>query len=464
MKPGAGRWPIIALIGQTNSGKSSLFNQLLRQRRAIVAREAGTTRDAIGELIDLDGASAWLVDTAGVKEPEDDFEATIQSQIEAIQASADIIILLVEANLQPTETDRRLAKQSLKTGRPVILLLNKADQLKSGFVTARWDQLGIKTQFLVSLKTGQGLDDFKEHLHNCLPEKTQPKPTKPVAAVAIVGRPNVGKSSLFNSLLKKQQALVAPQAGTTRDLNRQTITDHGQVFSFTDTAGLRRPGKIAVGIEKFSAIRTLAAINDADVCLLVVEANQPATKLDQRIAGLVAEAGRGLVIVVNKWDLLVKETGPENLNRVYNQLKDGFGFIPWALWQTTTASAGIGVSRLMPLVRTCLDSRQRSPAQADLDDCLGEALRRQPPAGRLNRRPQIGAIDQTNQNPATFRLRGQHLDYIHWSYKRFIENCLRARFDFSGTPIKLIFESDPARPTKSRPRARERLTNKRSTE
>ena len=430
-----GRWPIIALIGQTNTGKSSLFNALLRRRQAIVAREPGTTRDSLGELIDLDGRRAWLVDTAGAKEPDDQFEAGIQAQLAAVTATADIVLLVVEAPRRLTPVDRRLAKQALKAAPKVILVANKVDQALAAN-PADFQQLGIKTTVLTSTTTGRGLGQLIGQLEASLPAKTPGPPQSADWGIALIGRPNTGKSSLFNALVAKQQALVSPQAGTTRDVNRQRVRNHGRAIDLYDTAGIRRPGQTQ-GLEKFSYLRTLAAINQADICLLVIDATEPATATDQRIAGLVKTAAKGLLILINKWDL----ADPDSGDRIGRRLRQEFDFVPWAHWLTTSATTDHNLAKIWPRTDEIMTNRQRQIPAAELDDWLAAAVNHHPPAGRRGVHPRLSRIRQIGQSPPSFEIGGRQADQLHWGYQRFLDNRLRQEFGLTGTGIRWLFSA-----------------------
>ncbi|HVI60825.1 MAG TPA: ribosome biogenesis GTPase Der, partial [Candidatus Saccharimonadales bacterium] len=287
--------PIVAIVGRANVGKSSLFNAILERREAIVAREAGTTRDSVMAKADYEGQQFWLVDTAGVKDPEDDFEFTIQEQITQAADSADVIWVVVEANVPITEEDRRVAKMALKSRKPVFLVINKVDKAKGADLSG-FDRLGIKPILRTSMTQRKGVERLLDELVKVIP-KANLREDDDRLRIALLGRPNVGKSYLFNSLAKKQQAIVADRAGTTRDINRAVVKYQGREIELLDTAGIRRSGKIQVGIERFSVIRALSAIEQADVCLLLMDVNELNVQLDQKIAGMIKDAGKGLVLV-----------------------------------------------------------------------------------------------------------------------------------------------------------------------
>ena len=261
--------PTVAIIGQANVGKSSLFNRLTRTRTAIVAREAGTTRDnVVGKVSykrrasspdEASQAEFWLIDTAGLKPAEDEFEATIQDQIADASAAADVILVMVDSTIYPSDADRQLAKKALKSGKPVLLIANKAD-LRGSLPTDEFKRLGIKTIIKTSAEHNIGISELLDNIADLIPPATQTE-ADDIIRVALIGRPNVGKSNLFNTLAGKQQAIVANVAGTTRDVNRVQVRYHGQTIELLDTAGIRRQGKQETGIEKFSVLRTMQAIN-----------------------------------------------------------------------------------------------------------------------------------------------------------------------------------------------------------
>ena len=429
--------PIIALVGQTNVGKSSLFNLLLKQRRNIIAREAGTTRDSIAEIVGFAGRPAWIIDTAGLKDPEDDFEATIQEQIGEAIESADIICLLIESYNQIDQSDRFLAKKALKSRKEVVLIVNKVDlNLKAS--EADFLKLGIKDIFLISTTTKQGTANLIDHLAEKLPDKSL-KEEDDILKVAILGRPNVGKSALFNNLVKKQQAVVSERAGTTRDVNRRKIKFEKQTIEFLDTAGIRRSGKIEKGAEKFSFLRTLGAIEESDICLLLMDVNELATVLEQKMAGMVKQAGKGLIIIITKWDALV-DKDDFSADEIGHRLRREFDFVPWASLVFTSAMTGRNVTKIFELCLEIQKRRQQKIPTSKLNNCLQDAIRTNPPAGMRGKRPSLNYIVQVNNNPPTFQLFGSLVKYLHWSHKRFLERKLREQFDYQGTAMVLIFK------------------------
>lgn len=428
--------PIVALIGQTNAGKSSLLNRFAHKNIAIVAREEGTTRDNVVAKIDN---RFILVDTAGLKDPTDDFEAGIQDQIADAIESADLILLTVDSSKYPDFRDKEIAKKALKSRKPVYLVLNKSD-LGESLDTSEFRSFGIKPDetFRVSATTGAGIRELKEAVNasGIFSNISRATAEKPSLKLALIGRPNVGKSSLFNSLAKKQQALVSSRQGTTRDINRVEIKFKGETLEIMDTAGLRKPGKREVGIEKFSAIRSLAAIEEADVCALLVDATEPHSKLDQSLAGQIIEAGKGIIVVLTKSDLV------KNTDSILDNLEDDFNFLPYAPVLITSSKTGNNVTKLFELATEINATRHLEIKTSELNKILNEAILEHTPAGLKNTKPKPKYIVQTDTCPPWFVVHGHDLGLLHWSWKRFLERKIREKYPFVGTPIMFSFRDD----------------------
>lgn len=441
--------PIVAIVGRANVGKSSLFNAVLERREAIVAREAGTTRDSIMAKASVWVPEAkakspsdtvrhdfWLVDTAGMKDAEDDFEFTIQEQIQQATDSADIIWVVVEADALLTEEDRRVAKLALKSKKPVFLIINKIDKLRGE--GALFERLGVKQMFRTSTTQRKGIDDLLAATAEVLPKATITEDDDRLH-IALLGRPNVGKSYLFNTLAKKQQAIVADRAGTTRDINRAIIRYKTREIELMDTAGIRRPGKIERGIEHFSVLRSIAAIEQADITLLLMDVNELGVQLDQKIAGMIKEAGRGLIIVVSKWD---SAEGKDAYTRdaLAPQIAEMFNFVPWAPLIFTSAVTGQNVSQIFELALEINERRQQKFATKDLNHWLHEVINEHPPAGLKNRQPKLNYMVHENDNPIpAFKIFGSQTGFLHWSYKRYMERKFREKYDLAGSPLQFWF-------------------------
>ena len=471
--------PIVAIVGRANVGKSSLFNAVLDRREAIVADEPGTTRDSIMAKAELHTKTGpqnfWIVDPAWLKDAADDFEFTIQEQITQAAGSADFIIVMVEANTIVTEEDRRVAKMALKSKKPVVLIINKADKAH-GKSLQHFERLGIKPMFATSVTQSSGIDELLEYFEEVLPKASLQEEDDRIR-VALLGRPNVGKSALFNALSKKQQAIVSDRAGTTRDINRSIVKYEGREIEILDTAGIRRNGKIERGIEKFSVIRSLSAIEQADVCLLVIDANDLHAQLDQKIAGMIKESGKGLILTISKWDSL--ESLEENYDKQTKEREEAklspkqkkrlaaeihstdqgkmiktpftrdtlaprighdFDFVPWAPLIFTSSVTGQNVTKVFDLVLQIMAQREKRIKTTELNRWLRRVTDRHPPAGLKNRSPKLNYITQETDNPIpAFKVFGSHTKFLHWSYKRHMDRKLREEYGYEGTPVQFWF-------------------------
>ncbi len=451
--------PIVALIGQTNAGKSSLLNRFAHKNIAIVAREEGTTRDNVFAKIDN---QFLLVDTAGLKNPEDDFESSIQDQISDAIDTASLILLTLDSTKFFNHHDKNIAKSALRSKKPVFLVLNKSDYGEALDVS-EFRALGLPEEniFRTSATTGQGIADLKSAIIKELKKSNSysnvqlddESTSNPNLKVALIGRPNVGKSSLFNTLGKKQQAIVSSHQGTTRDINRVVVKFKGRNLEILDTAGLRKPGKREVGVEKFSAIRTLSAIEEADICCLLIDSTEPHSKLDQSLAGQIIEAGKGIIVVVTKSDLLENATptnyfGDKNIkNRtsadfLLDRLEKDLDFLPYAPVVLTSSETGKNVTKIFELALDIEKARHHEIKTKDLNKILHEAMSEHLPAGLKNTHPKPKYIVQTDTNPPWFVIHGHELGLLHWSYKRFLERKIREFYPYIGTPIFLSFRSD----------------------
>ena len=425
----------MAIVGRANVGKSSLFNALIGRREAITAAEAGTTRDSLTAKASYKDKDFWLVDTAGLKSPEDDFELSIQEQINEAAAAADVILVVTEAGIPVTEEDRRVSTMALKSRKPVILAVNKIDKAPHEALGS-WRALGIASLAGTSTTQKTGLEELLENLTAEMPARRIKQDSQRLK-VALLGRPNVGKSSLFNTLAKKQQAIVADRAGTTRDVNRADVRYHQQTIELMDTAGIRRSGKIERGVEKFSVLRALAAIEESDICLVLMDVNELNVQLDQKIAGMVKDAGKGLILVVTKWDSAEKDA--YTYDQLSPQIAANFAFVPWAPLIFTSAKTGQNASKLYELVLEIAKTRRRRFKTPELNEWLKQAQAEHPPAGLKGRQPKLNYIVQEDNDFPNFKVFGGHTGLLHWSYKRYLERRFRERWPLEGTPLKFWF-------------------------
>ena len=446
--------PIVAIVGRANVGKSSLFNAILDRREAIVAREAGTTRDSIFAKANYKGQQFWIVDTAGLKDPEDDFEESIQFQIRQASDSADIIMVVTEADVPPTEEDRQVAKLALRSQKPLLLVVNKID--KAGpEAAAEFAKLGIKEMLLTSVTQSLGINDLLDSIIAGI-QRVPLSADDGMLRIALLGRPNVGKSALFNALLNKQQAVVSSRAGTTRDVNRARVRYQNQEIELMDTAGIRRPGKIERGVEQFSVLRSLAAIEQADLCFLLIDSGEPIVQLDQKIAGMVKQAGRGLVLVLSKWDL-IENKDEDSFTKIQREITEAYDFVYFAPLILTSSETGQNVTRLYELALKIKEARDIRAGTKNLNDWLGKAIREHPPAGVKNHNPKLNYIVQEEDNPIpAFKIFGSQTKFIHFSYRRYLERSLRERFGFYGNPVQLWFiEKHEHHPHGVKPKAKQ---------
>lgn len=427
--------PIVAIVGRANVGKSSLFNALIGRREAITAAEPGTTRDSLTAKASYSGKDFWLVDTAGLKSPEDDFELSIQEQINEAAAAADVILVVSQADVLVTEEDRRVATMALKSRKPVLLAVNKIDKSNSADLS-EWRKLGISSITATSTTQKTGLEELLGRLADRLP-RGRIKQDDHRLRVALLGRPNTGKSSLFNTLAKKQQALVADRAGTTRDVNRAVVRYHEKEIELMDTAGIRRSGKVERGVEKFSVLRALAAIEEADICLVLMDVNELNVQLDQKIAGMAKDAGKGLILVVTKWDSAEKDA--YTYDQLSPQIAVNFVFVPWAPLIFTSAITGQNVAKIYDLVLEIAKNRRRRFKTPELNDWLNRSLAEHPPAGLKGRQPKLNYIVQEDNEFPNFKVFGAHTGMLHWSYKRYLERKFREQWPLTGTPLKFWF-------------------------
>ncbi len=429
--------PIVAIVGRANVGKSSLFNTILSRREVIVARESGTTRDSISAKANWKYQDFWIVDTAGMKDPEDDFELTIQDQITQAVDGADVIVVVVEAGSSVTEEDRKVAKMALRSKKPVILVVNKSDDINNNR-ESDFMRLGIKDLVETSTTQNRNISTLLDKIIALIPKARASAPDN-LLRVALIGRPNVGKSYLFNSLSKKQQAIVADVAGTTRDINRNTVRYHDRDIEILDTAGIRKSGKIERGIEYFSYLRTLQAIDQADICLLLMTADELNVALDQKIAGMIKEAGKGLLLVVSKWDAVEDKT-PFTRDELAVQIAHTFDFVAWAPLIFTSSVTGQNITKIFEVVTEIEETRKQRIATKDLNKWLQNTIERHPPAGLKNRMPKLNYMVQESENECpSFKIFGSSTKFIHWSYRRYLEKNLRYVYSFAGTPIQLWF-------------------------
>lgn len=429
--------PTVAIVGRTNVGKSALFNRIAGGRKAIVEDLPGLTRDRLYAQASWRDRSFMVVDTGGyVSNAAEPVQRQVRAQAEQAMEEADLVLLVVDAASGLLPEDREVA-QRLREGRtPLLLVVNKADRADHPG-TFEFYELGLGDPIPVSAIHGLGIGDLLDAVIELLPAGDSAQETAPVVSVAILGRPNVGKSSLVNAILGEERVVVDPLPGTTRDAVDTPFVWNGRSFILIDTAGLRRKARIDQAVERYSAGRSLGAVDRCDVAVLVMEAGTPAVNQDQEIARYVAEQGRAMVTAVNKWDL-VGETDratPAQLAPVHRALR----FVDYAPVVVTSAEKGWGIGRLLERILISAASFERRVPTGPLNRVLEQAEEaHHPPADRSGRLLRIYYATQPKAKPPTFILFVNHPDLLENDYRRYLESRLRGAFDFTGTPIRLV--------------------------
>jgi GTPase len=426
--------PIVAIVGRPNVGKSTLFNRLLGERVAIVEDRPGITRDRVYGHSEWSGREFTVVDTGGLGlGDEDPFGVHIQQQAETAIAEADLILLLVDTREGLTPGDEDVAEVFRASGRPILLVANKADNPRQEANAHEFYRLGLGDVFAVSSHSGRGVGDLLDEVVERLPPPEAQEEEEDRIRVAIVGRPNVGKSSLLNAILGEERVIVSPLAGTTRDAVDVPFEYLEHRFTLVDTAGIRRAGKIQGSVEFYTVLRAERALERADVAVLVVDSHAGLVDGDKRVGGLADEAGRGCVIFVNKWDLIAGMSPREFGTIVRNEMP----FMSWAPIVVGSAAEGRGLEDLLD---TCVDvanNHAMRVATGELNRVVREAVDRRPYT-RRGREFKVYYATQVAVKPPTFALFVNDPEIVHETYMRYLENQFRAAFGFSGTPIRLL--------------------------
>lgn len=431
--------PIVAIVGRPNVGKSTLFNRIVGRPVAIVEDEPGTTRDRIGADTEWSGYAFTLVDTGGLEiTPGSDLARRVKEQAEIAIREADVVIFLVDVREGITASDLEVADLLRRSGKPVIVAVNKCDNPERRLMANEFYQLGLAPVVAISALHGQGINDLLDEVVARLPARVPEEEIEAIRA-AIVGRPNVGKSSLLNAIVGSERAIVSEQPGTTRDTIDTLIEWRGERIILVDTAGIRRRGRIEAGIERYSVLRALRAINRSDISVLVLDAVEGVTAQDAHLAGYIRDAGRGCLLAVNKWDLIPKTP---NIDHEYTQhVRSALKFMPWAPIIFLSAKTGENVQQVLDLLLTIQQERSRRVPTAVLNEVLRAAIQAHPPPPVGGKRLKIYYITQAEIRPPTFVFFVNDPDLLHFSYERFLENRLREAFGFQGTALRLIFRA-----------------------
>lgn len=429
--------PIVAIIGRQNVGKSTLLNRLAGKRIAITEDVPGTTRDRIMATVSWEETEFTLVDTGGLEpKPESTVAQQVQEQVKMAIAEADVIIFLVDVKDGLTPFDRDIADTLRQTNKPTVLVVNKADNARLEAEAVEFYELGLGEPLAISALHGRDTAGLLDRITALLPMPA-PEEAKPeVMKVAIVGRPNVGKSMLLNALLGEERAIVAETPGTTRDALDTPLDFQGQNVLLIDTAGIRRRGKLGRGVERYSVMRALRAIDRADIALLILDATELSTTQDKHIAGYIQQAMKGIVIIVNKWDLVEYKDKGEWEKEIRSQFK----FMPYAPILYTSAKLGQGVDKIMPQVFQVYQERLKRLPTATVNSVVQQAIAAHQPSRVGPKHIKIKYATQAEVNPPTFVFFVNDTR-IHFSYRRYLENKLRQAFGFTGTPIRLVFRT-----------------------
>ena len=436
--------PILAIVGRPNVGKSTLFNRLLGWRKAIVDPLAGLTRDRLYGVADWRGRELTVVDTAGLDldSAKDASRAAIEAQTRIAIQEAQVIVLVLDVRQGLLPLDRDIASLLRRSGRPVLVAANKADVPGQPHFLHELLELGFPDPVLISAQHGLGVDDLLDRVLALLPaHEPEPEPEAEAARLAIIGRPNVGKSSLLNALLGDERAVVSPTPGTTRDPVDTQLSFDGLPVVLVDTAGIRRRSSARDRLERYSLLRGIRAMERADAVLLVLDGTEGVLAQDQHVAGYAAEAGRGLVFVVNKIDLL---PAAERKAAAWRQrLQREFRFFTHAPVVSTSARTGEGVARVLPAALEVLGQRRLRVPTNELMRVLRKAFSERPPPSYRGRRLELSFATQAESDAPTIVLFVNDVGLLHFSYRRYLENRLRERFGFAGNPLRIVLR--PAR-------------------
>lgn len=430
--------PVVALVGRPNVGKSTLFNKLAGRRISIVEDTPGVTRDRIYAETSWRGREFVMIDTGGIEPASDDLILTkMREQARIAIESADVIIFLVDIKSGMTASDQDVAHMLLKSNKPVVLCVNKVDSVGPLPADAyEFYNLGLGDPYPVSSIHGLGTGDLLDAVFEYFPPETDSEQNDDVIKIAVIGKPNAGKSSLINSILKEDRVIVSPIPGTTRDaIDTYFECDAGK-FMFIDTAGIRRKSKVDESIEKYSVLRAYMAVERSDVCMIVIDAAAGVTEQDAKIAGFAHEKGKASVIVVNKWDLIEKETN--TMNEYKKDVMDVLSFMQYAPVMFVSAKTGQRVSKLFEQLKFVSEQNAMRITTGMLNDILHEAMARVQPPTDKGKRLKILYMTQSSTKPPTFVAFCNRADLFHFSYQRYIENQIREVFGMVGTPIRFI--------------------------
>lgn len=428
--------PIVAIVGRPNVGKSTLFNRIVGGRVAIVEGLPGITRDRLYQVAEWNGRRFTLVDTGGLDyRDEGEIASHVRGQAQLAIRDADLVLFVVDARSGLTGTDEEVAQVLRRSEKPVILVANKVENFENPGLLSDFYRLGLGEPLPVSAVEGRNTGDLLDMVVDKLP-LTREEEKEDAVRIAVVGRPNVGKSSLVNAVLGEERVIVSNIPGTTRDAIDTRLEHGGRNYILIDTAGMRRRSKIEESTEKYSVVRSLRAVDRSDVVLVLIDAVEHLTEQDKKIAGYVHEKGKGSILVVNKWDLVEKDG--KTANRYVDELRDGLGFMQYAPLLFVSALTRQRVHRVLELVDYVSEQQNMRISTGDLNDLIRDAVMRSPAPSDKGRRLKIFYCTQAGVKPPTFILFVNAPELMHFSYLRYLENRLRSAYGFEGTPVRLF--------------------------
>ena len=430
--------PIVAIVGRPNVGKSTLFNALAGEMISIVKDTPGVTRDRIYAEVTWLNRNFTLIDTGGIEpDSRDIILSQMREQAQIAIDTADVIIFLTDVRQGLVDSDSKVADMLRRSGKPVVLVVNKVDSFDK-FMTDVYEfyNLGIGEPMPISASSRLGIGDMLDEVTKHFPESNGEEEEDERPRIAIVGKPNVGKSSIVNKLLGKNRVIVSDIAGTTRDAIDTAITYHGKEYVFIDTAGLRRKNKIKEELERYSIIRTVTAVERADVVLMVIDATEGVTEQDAKIAGIAHERGKGIIVVVNKWDAI--EKNDKTMYEFEKNIRQTLSYMPYAEIMYVSAVTGQRLSKLYEMIDVVMENQTLRVATGVLNEIMTEAVAMQQPPSDKGKRLKLYYITQVSVKPPTFVIFVNDKELMHFSYTRYIENQIRDTFGFKGTPLHFI--------------------------
>lgn len=430
--------PVVAIVGRPNVGKSTLFNALAGERISIVQDTPGVTRDRIYAEVSWLDHNFTMIDTGGIEPDSNDIILSqMREQAEIAIATADVIMFIVDVRQGLQDSDSKVADMLRRSGKPVVLVVNKVDSFEKYMADVyEFYNLGIGDPFPVSAASMLGLGDMLDEVVKYFPEYKKDDEEDDRPKIAIIGKPNVGKSSLINKLAQEDRVIVSDIAGTTRDAIDTDIKYNGKEYVFIDTAGLRRKNKIKEEIERYSIIRAVTAVERADVCIIVIDATEGVTEQDAKIAGIAHERGKGMIIAVNKWDAI--EKNDKTIYRFQEKIRNTLSFMPYAEIIFISALTGQRLPKLFETIDAVIENHALRVATGVLNEIMAEAVALQQPPTDKGKRLRLYYITQVSVKPPTFVIFVNDKGLMHFSYTRYIENKIREAFGFRGTPLKFI--------------------------